>query len=348
MGIAVSQVVTCLTSRRLHLILMPTEACNFRCVYCYESFALKQMKPEVVAGVKRLLERRAPGLREVVLSWFGGEPLLAPDVIEEVMAHARALEARHPELFVCADVTTNGYLLAGSVADRLLAVGVRDYQISLDGPREQHDRKRVRPGGRPTFDCIWENLVSLKRRPDPFHVTLRIHVDRENRTSIPDLLGLLARTFAGDERFDLFIRPIARLGGPRDAALPVLSGEESADELVRLRREAVRLGLRLASANSGDPVCYAAHANSFLIRADGRLNKCTVALDLPANQVGRIHEDGTVGLHRERTLAWSRGLKTGDAATLACPLQGIESVATTKTAATEPLMLYTREANTAR
>ena len=59
------------------------------------------------------------------------------------------------------------------------------------------------------------------------------------------------------------------------------------------------------------------------MRADGRLNKCTVALDHPANQVGRILEDGTLELDRDRTLAWSRGLDTGDAEELACPLQGI-------------------------
>lgn len=326
MGVSTSQFVACVSPRRLHLILMPTEACNFRCVYCYESFALKQMRPEVVAGVTRLLSRRAPELHSAVLSWFGGEPLLAPKVIEEVMTHARALEAAHPGLSLRSDITTNGFLLTESMADRLHAVGVRDYQVSLDGPRAMHDQKRVRPGGLATFDRIWDNLLGLKRRRDRFHVTLRLHVDQDNLGSMPELFAQLACEFSFDERFDLFVRPIARLGGPRDATLPVLPKEESADVLARLRGEAASLGLNLATANSGDPICYAAHANSFLIRADGRLNKCTVALDLPANHVGRIREDGTLELFRERTLAWARGLDTGDAKTLACPLQGIETV----------------------
>lgn len=337
MGVATSQLIACISPRRLHLIMMPTEACNFRCVYCYESFALKQMKAEVVVGVKRLLSRRAPGLHSAVLSWFGGEPLLAAQVIEDVMSHAMALQAEHPDLSVQSDITTNGFLLSERMADRMHAVGVRRYQISLDGPQAMHDQKRVRPGGLATFARIWENLIGLKRRTDSFHATLRLHVDTENLASIPELLAQLAVEFSSDRRFDLFLRPIARLGGPRDATLPILSKEESPNILARLRAQAASLGLRLAPQNGGDPICYAAQANSFLVRADGRLNKCTVALDSPANQVGWIREDGSLDLDRGRTLAWARGLDSGNAKELACPLQGIEGPDR-----------YTREANTAR
>lgn len=326
LGISPADAAACLTPRRLQLILMPTEACNFRCVYCYESFALKRMKPEVVAGVKALLTRRAPGLRSLVLSWFGGEPTLALDVIDDVMTHAKALERRHPELRVDSDITTNGYLLTESVARRLLDQGVRDYQISLDGPKQHHDRKRVRPGGASTFDRIWGNLVGMKRLSGSFRVTIRLHVDRETADSIPAFLEQIAGEFAGDDRFDLYVRPIARLGGANDETLPVLSKDEASSVVDGLRQSAARLGIRLAGANSGEPICYAAHANSFLVRADGRLNKCTVALDLPTNQVGLIREDGTLELRQSRTLAWMRGLRSGDPGELACPLQGIGAV----------------------
>jgi len=310
---------------RLHLILMPTEACNFRCVYCYETFALKRMRPDVVTGVKRLLSQRASDLTLLLLSWFGGEPLLAPDIMEDVMGHARGLAARNPDLAIRADATTNGSLLNDAMADRLFAAGVRDFQISLDGPAAWHDRKRVRPGGGATFEGIWRNLLALKTRPERFHVTLRVHVDRDNVDAIPEFLPRLGSEFSGDDRFDLFIRTVSRLGGPRDADLPILSEDESPAILASLRQRAEQLGLKLAGANAGEKICYAAHANSFLVRADGRLNKCTVALESPANQVGRIHEDGTVELTRERVLPWMRGLQSGEAAALACPLRKISS-----------------------
>jgi sulfatase maturation enzyme AslB (radical SAM superfamily) len=38
----------------------------------------------------------------------------------------------------------------------------RFYQISFDGPREWHDRKRVLANGERTYDRIWSHLCQMK------------------------------------------------------------------------------------------------------------------------------------------------------------------------------------------
>jgi uncharacterized protein len=313
----------CLTSSRLHLILLPTEACNFRCVYCYETFRQKQMRPGVVAGVKRLLDRRTASLTRLTLSWFGGEPLLAAGVIEEIMSHVQALGAAHLSLAVTSDITTNAFLLSAERAGRLLDLGVTDYQISLDGPREWHDRKRVRPGGRGTFDRIWANLLALRGLKRSYHVMLRLHLDRENEAAMPALLDELAREFAGDSRFQLFVRALGRFGGPNDATLPTFDAEGGRAAVSRVRALAEARGLRLKATPPGAGICYAAHGNSFLIRSDGTLNKCTLALEHPANRVGRLREDGTIEMDHPRIVRWMRGLSSGDPGELACPMRGL-------------------------
>ena len=50
---------SCTNNRVLHLIVLPTEACNFRCTYCFEDFKLKRMEPWVVLGLERWLTSRA-------------------------------------------------------------------------------------------------------------------------------------------------------------------------------------------------------------------------------------------------------------------------------------------------
>lgn len=313
-----------LTSSLLHLILLPTEACNFRCTYCYEDFRLGRMQPWVLRGVKRLLEVRASGLERLELSWFGGEPLLARDLVLDVLEHAQALARVHPRMSIGSDITTNAWFLERELFERLLALGVNRYQISFDGPRELHDLKRVRAGGQPSFERVWRNVLALRAVAGEFEVRVRIHVDRENCELLPPFLDQCCAAFGADRRFLLFLRPLSRFGGPNDAALPVFtSDEEEQDALARLHRHLERRGGRSTTPGAADGVCYAARGNSFVVRADGRIGKCTVALAHPNNDIGRIHEDGTLTIDAGRAWPWMRGLASGDARELLCPLEGL-------------------------
>lgn len=51
-------VLRAIDNRVFHLILLPTEQCNFRCVYCYENFKIGRMQRSIVEAVKKLLENR--------------------------------------------------------------------------------------------------------------------------------------------------------------------------------------------------------------------------------------------------------------------------------------------------
>ena len=322
MGSPKQQILLSLSNQILGLILLPTEACNFRCVYCYEEFKYKRMEPWVVSGVKGLMSRRAPGLTALSLSWFGGEPLLARDVIEDIMLHARSLAGSNPALRIASDATTNGYLLTLPVLRRLLELGVTNYQISFDGPRDWHDKKRVLAGGKGTYDRIWGNLLDARTLKESFHIMVRLHADHENADAIPQFIEEYKEAFGDDLRVEIFIRGLSRLGGANDSNLRVFEKEEGSGIIEGLRALARSSGLRLMVPGEGDSICYAAKANSFVVRANGRLNKCTVALEHPNNQVGNIKEDGTVELLPQRMMMWMRGLESEDPGELRCPMHG--------------------------
>lgn len=304
----------------LHLVLMPTERCNFRCTYCYEDFSNGRMDRSTRQGIRRLLERRAAGLRSLTIEWFGGEPLLELDIIEEIQTHVQGLAARYGRLRASAGATTNGYLLTPAVLRRLVSVGVGSYQISIDGSRREHDGKRMLANGRGSFDRIWENLLAARDSDLEFLFRLRVHVDRENRRALPGFLERLGSEVGGDDRFVLIVRSVDRWGGPNDAALPILEGEELAvvDELQRIARG---FGLKLSETKEPE-ACYAAAANSFVIRSTGEIAKCTVALRHANNRVGRLRVDGTATIDNVKINGWVRGLFSGDPEELACPKWG--------------------------
>jgi uncharacterized protein len=71
-------------------------------------------------------------------------------------------------------------------------------------------------------------------------------------------------------------------------------------------------------------ICYASIHNSLVIRANGMVGKCTVALKNPANAVGGLLPDGTLRIDNARLRPWLRGWESGDEETLGCPLGGMQ------------------------
>lgn len=304
--------------RDLHLIIMPTEACNFRCTYCYEDYAIGQMPSSVVSSIKLLLNRRAPELESLYLSWFGGEPLIAKNTILEICTHAKELAELHPQLRYSSGMTTNASLLTISTLSEMSKVGVYDYQISLDGPREVHNLSRIRAGGGKTYDCIWNNLLSIRDSNEPVNVLLRVHFTAENFNRIYELVDDIRREFIQDQRFSVFFKAVARLGGANDSNIPIMSKHEKARVIKTLKERLY--GNDFTDSATELNACYASRPNSLVIRANGNIGKCTVALNDDRNNIGNILSDGTLKLDSKRLNLWLRGLVTLDSKTLICPL----------------------------
>jgi uncharacterized protein len=315
-----------LSNRLLHLVLMPTEQCNFRCVYCYEDFLAGQMPRQVVEAVKALMARRISRIDLLSLDWFGGEPLLAWPILQEIQSFACELVRRHPAVRLTGAMTTNGSLLSRKRFERLLELGVRSFHISLDGTRETHDAMRQRLGGGGSFDAIWRNLLALRRSPESFEVTLRLHVTSDNREALDELLLQLADEVGGDRRFSVMFKAVRRFGGPNDERLPIVPAEQEGEILGRLVGRAVELGLHQEQdvfARPGIlPGCYAAALSSYVVRSNGDLAKCTVALDHPNNRIGTLQPDGTVAIDSAKMTGWLRGSLGGEPESIQCPMRG--------------------------
>ncbi len=287
------------------LIIMPTEDCNFRCIYCYESFAKKAMRPSVRAGVKAMLDAKVPKLETLNIGWFGGEPLFAFDAMRELGEHAIALCNRHGTRLTTG-ITTNAYMLDPSKVDFLASMNTQYFQITVDGDRETHDRSRHLNGGGATFDIIWRNLSYLQSLARSFNVTVRVNVDEKNYEGAVRLIQIFTDQFGSDPRFTINFYPIWN------------HGETASDDIVPLGKERSVTDLRLLalSKNNRDCIgfnalgpgaryCYASKTNSLVIGSDGSLYKCTVAFDDPRNMIGKVHPDGTLEIDDDRFALWT-------------------------------------------
>ncbi|MET7988488.1 radical SAM protein [Streptomyces sp. NPDC005281] len=316
------EMVASLRSDSLHLIILPTEQCNFRCTYCYEDFEIGRMGRSTVEAIKRLIDRRMGDLRALSISWFGGEPLLARNVVEDISTHiSEAVSGRELVSYV-ADMTTNGYLLDASAFEMLSGLGIRSYQVSLDGPSGVHDKTRRRADGKGSFDRIWQNLVAIRDSRTEANVLLRVHLTPANIHDAPELLVAIRDTFLADERFSVLLRPIERLGGPNDANMEILEGQQRNSVIAELE-SILHEGIDRTPLFDAPKVCYASRPNSLMVRADGRVGKCTVALSDPANTIGRLMPDGSVKIDQELLKPWLRGWSSGDWEDIGCPYGGM-------------------------
>ncbi|HEU4885868.1 MAG TPA: radical SAM protein [Longimicrobium sp.] len=296
-------------SDTLQMILLASEDCNFRCVYCYEKFKNGTMLPEVRQGIRALVDARAPALRALGVNWFGGEPLYGWDAIEELAPHF-ARTARERGMAFTHGMTTNAYLLTEERATRLLEWGCTSYQITVDGLAEDHDCKRVGRDGGPTWHVIMDNLRSLKARDAKFTVTVRVNIDRENYLRLGPFLEQLSEDFSGDPRYVMRFRQVGKWGGPNDDQLDTCGLPEQRWVLDTLRGQAVSLGLRAEGGlddirTPGSQVCYAGRPYNFIVGATGKLMKCTIALDeMEENIVGQLHPDGRMEVNEANLIKW--------------------------------------------
>jgi uncharacterized protein len=304
----------------LHLIIMPTEKCNFRCVYCYEDFSVGRMKPPVVRAVMAMLERRIPHLRSIEINWFGGEPTVALGAVREIMSHAQRLCRLHG-VRLRAGMTTNGYLLSGPTYMDLVSHQITDFQISLDGPKRFHDTTRLQANSRGSYDQIMANLIAILATQAEGQILLRIHLTKQNKAMIPRFVEELKATFSHDRRFRFTIQPVENLGGGADLSDLVIASSDRRWGENSHPAEGDEDGME--RKHDETYVCYAAKGNSFVIRSDGRVGKCTVALKHDHNAVGRLNDDGTFALDEARLNRWFGGWASRETSALACPAASI-------------------------
>ncbi len=220
-------IVDALNNRRLTLILMSTEKCNFRCTYCYEDLKIGKMRKEVVKGICNLIAMRIKknSLESLEISWFGGEPLLALDVINEINRNAIKL-CKTKEIPFTSGITTNAYRLNEQVFEQLVNKNVNFFHISLDGDQDMHDTTRRRADGKGTFKQIWDNLSMMQNTSYNFGVLLRLHVTEDNHKSMLALSKKINCQFADDKRFRINFRGLANYRGDNQEIYPDISKVE--------------------------------------------------------------------------------------------------------------------------
>lgn len=306
---AVTDLLTREREAGFSLIVLPHENCNFRCVYCYETFERGKMTRPVVEGLKAFVDRKALEVPSLTVAWFGGEPLLARDVLLDLSdAFLDSCERRGVQY--SSTMTTNGYFLTVPVVDRLLERKITRFQVTVDGSEATHNQQRPLSGGGGTYKTIIHNLCEMKKRDQSFQVTIRVNFKQSTVPSLEAFLQEISPLFRGDSRFTLDFQSVGTWGGPNDSSLDICDAESSAAVKAALLKTSFALGATPRSLRgmlvSHGTACYAGKPSSIVVGSDGTVYKCTVAFSDPRNHVGRLLPSGELEIDQARWNLWTQ------------------------------------------
>jgi uncharacterized protein len=279
-------------SRRFNAIVVLNLDCNLACPYCFEEGVRGRhyMAADTADSLVAMLERdHLSQGREVSVDFYGGEPLLSLGLIRSIAQRLQA-SSRGKGLPFSFALVTNGTLLTRPVALELKGLGLKSAKVTLDGPREVHDRSRPFASGRgSSFDLITRNV---KEAWDLVPLQIGGNFTRENYREFPRLLDHLLAVGITPEKVTAvtFNQVTGRIGAP--AVPDFQSGCNCTDEewhyeaILYLREETLRRGFPVPKP--GPAGCMIEFANDLVVNVDGAIYKCPAFVGREGFAVGDL------------------------------------------------------------
>jgi uncharacterized protein len=272
------------------IIINPTMNCNFKCWYCYETHLRnsKMKKPEI-NKIMKLIDNtlKKPEIRYFSIGWFGGEPLLYfNQVVLPILEHVHSFIDHHEkEIIFQSDFTSNGLLINEKLLIDCARLGVKSFQITLDGHRQRHNQVRFISKDIGSYDRIITNIKSCLRHN--IRVNCRINLSKE--TLNDDLIQIiqdfsdLSETEKGLISFS-FHQVWQEETDLNDDILTTIAHFKSN-------------GLQTNYARFSDTVqssCYADKQNQATINFNGDVFKCTARDFKTENREGILMDNGEI------------------------------------------------------
>ncbi len=306
------------------LVVYLTEDCNLACSYCFVKKSPRRMSSETARqAVEFFLHRNVSGvLRDIEITFFGGEPFLELDRMEEIVALARQ---RRPNTYkhVTFGVTTNGTIFNERV-ERIVREAGMKVLVSLDGTADASSQ-RLFCSGQPSHDVVARNLPRFVACSPHTAVRMTFH---------PQALDLVGN-----------VRHALELGAPAVGLCRVIEAdwngheaalEEACERLADWYIGQVRSGvvpplvvthlqlMQLHCSHHGGtrPPRSCRMGHSLLsVDPDGNVMACHRCLYRPADWVGRV-EQPVLAPTRQKHIAFSSHQIVGCHSCVARPVCG--------------------------
>ena len=254
--------------------ILPTTACNARCYYCFEKgVPFITMSEQTADNTVRFIVEHCGDEKKVSIRWFGGEPTVAANRIDQICSGLSA-----NDVIYSTNMTTNGYLFDEEMISRAKTLWhLKDLMITVDGTERNYNKIKsyVNPKENP-YQRVLRNVGLFLNQG--IKVALRMNFDLENADDFEDLIKEVNERFQGDSLLQVYAFPIKGEYPDKSGKVNHASEAWFEEKLVDLNDKARRLGL--FNRQRGLPslnfyTCHAGTPSSMVVTPEGKLGRCT-------------------------------------------------------------------------
>lgn len=171
-----------------------TEQCNLACVECFATKNVNCLKTMDEETLFKVLDYSFEHNRDKTIQYcfFGGEPLIKFDLIKRAVERIESAESSNiikKPIFL---ITTNGTIITDEMIDFFVEHNFR-VGVSVDGPKQIHDKLRPYKNAKGTFDDVKANYIKMYNRGVDIHVLITPNPDYLD--DLPNIAEYILKNF---------------------------------------------------------------------------------------------------------------------------------------------------------
>ena len=255
--------------------ILPTTACNARCVYCFEQgMKYVTMTDETVEQTIEFIKKVRDKDSTIHFHWFGGEPLVGEKIIDKICS-----AMRDANIDFSSDLVTNSALINEKNLKKMKDDwNVKSMQITLDGVEEEYNRRKNYYFN--YNSAYWHVLSRIKMvNEKDIRISIRVNVDEENIGGVLDMAEDLKQFIVKPELVKIYLAPLFSLQASPDGKSV---WKKSFDISGGLEKLGFDVGYHYNTKASKINFCMADLVNrSIVISPEGMLHNCEHIGDIP-------------------------------------------------------------------
>jgi len=219
------------------------------------------------------------------IQWFGGEPLLNVDAIDEISKKIIEL-CKEKNISYIASITTNGILINGLILEKMRKEWcLKNIQITLDGTKRIYERIKG-------FEQknAFEKIISIIQQVSEIGVLvdIRLNYDKDNFNNIMRLISFLKARFKGNKLVKLYARNIFAIDFCNHEDDSYLNMDKKIFFKLYDNSEQEYYHMIKRKFRRKSSPCGVFPDNMRIINADGRLGKCAHLLIDKSFDIGNL------------------------------------------------------------